>query len=352
MKFHRTSVWLGVGLLVTGCAHNRITLKVDIYGEDPQNTVPLSPVRLANLQNALDHAQEEGQSLAEERPALAAKLYNTYAAFYTNVSAAAGNTNAVEELELPRQFLTSYVNTARSKQAELQHAIEEARKALKTYAEARSASPNKGHYAQAQQQATTQQRLAAVSTAILEMADSWETDFEKSLISAWPKVVKSATPETIRQLTTNKMAGVEPLFGTIRNLQLEMERLQQRRTTVVGATARKLKADAPGAPEKIFTSGANLAMQPGLGRAGAEAVGALHTYESGDEDMVRDWADPVWRTLTDPENSWHWRTTFSTNHFYAEGNSSVVIVRDTPVDFRIQKGDNNPSALIQSQLQI
>lgn len=44
--------------------------------------------------------------------------------------------------------------------------------------------------------------------------------------------------------------------------------------------------------------------------------------------------------------------TFGETYFYSEGNNSVVIVRDTPFSFRVQRGTNNPTALVQGQLQI
>ena len=63
-------------------------------------------------------------------------------------------------------------------------------------------------------------------------------------------------------------------------------------------------------------------------------------------------ADPVWRIVTDPVNAGKWNESFSRTYFYAEGKTSVVVVRDSPMDFRVQQGANNPAALVQAQLRV
>lgn len=69
-------------------------------------------------------------------------------------------------------------------------------------------------------------------------------------------------------------------------------------------------------------------------------------------DRLQDPADPIWRLVTCRANEKKWNTEFSKTYFMAEGDSSVVVVRDSPMDFRVQKGENDPSALVQAQLQI
>lgn len=46
-----------------------------------------------------------------------------------------------------------------------------------------------------------------------------------------------------------------------------------------------------------------------------------------------------------------WSREFTRTYFYAEGNSSVVVVRDTPKTFRVQRSTNDPANLIKGQLQ-
>jgi len=52
------------------------------------------------------------------------------------------------------------------------------------------------------------------------------------------------------------------------------------------------------------------------------------------------------------KNKEKWNVEFSRTYFRAEGNTSVVVVRDSPMEFRVQQGSNDPSALVQAQLQV
>ena len=92
---------------------------------------------------------------------------------------------------------------------------------------------------------------------------------------------------------------------------------------------------------------------PPLPPPAAAAAAQLSVPEdTNDLDRLQDPADPLWRVLSDPQNDWKWNSAFATNFFYAEGNSSVVLVRESPIHYRVQRGNNNPTALVQSQLEI
>lgn len=69
-------------------------------------------------------------------------------------------------------------------------------------------------------------------------------------------------------------------------------------------------------------------------------------------DRLQDPGDPIWRVITDPDNEAHWNERTVRTYFYAEGDAGVVIVRDSPLDLRVQSARNNPNALIKGQLEI
>lgn len=69
-------------------------------------------------------------------------------------------------------------------------------------------------------------------------------------------------------------------------------------------------------------------------------------------DRLQNASSPVWRVVTDPKNAKKWNTKFSETYFYAEGNAGVVVVRDSPIKYRVQEATNNPAALVQAQLQV
>ncbi|MEI8631514.1 hypothetical protein P4S72_04080 [Vibrio sp. PP-XX7] len=61
---------------------------------------------------------------------------------------------------------------------------------------------------------------------------------------------------------------------------------------------------------------------------------------------------PIWRVVADPVNEKRWNTKFSETYFKAEGEAGVVVVRDSPIQYRVQQAHNNPAALVEAQLQI
>jgi hypothetical protein len=92
---------------------------------------------------------------------------------------------------------------------------------------------------------------------------------------------------------------------------------------------------------------------PGPGTNLSSRVAALTPpRDHNDLDREQDPADPLWRILSNSRNNSKWHSAFATNYFFSEGNNSVVIVRDSPIHYRVHSADNNPTALIQGQLRI
>jgi hypothetical protein len=81
-------------------------------------------------------------------------------------------------------------------------------------------------------------------------------------------------------------------------------------------------------------------------------IGKSRDYYTSQLDRIQDPVDPVWRILSDPNNQRKWHTLFARTEFYAEGKAEVVFVQDRIGHFRVQRGQNNPAALIQGQVRI
>jgi hypothetical protein len=69
-------------------------------------------------------------------------------------------------------------------------------------------------------------------------------------------------------------------------------------------------------------------------------------------DRLQDAGDSVWRIVTDPANEAHWNSQPVGTRFYAQGNSSVVVVRHDPMRYDVHEATNDPVALIKGQLAI
>ena len=54
-------------MIVCGCASNKLNIEVDLYNEDPQYVIPISPQKIASVRNSLTHVQVDTQQLAAHR---------------------------------------------------------------------------------------------------------------------------------------------------------------------------------------------------------------------------------------------------------------------------------------------
>ena len=68
-------------------------------------------------------------------------------------------------------------------------------------------------------------------------------------------------------------------------------------------------------------------------------------------DRLQNAGDPVWRTIVNPMFANQWNT-INKQHFKGDGNTSVVVIRDTPTRFRTAQAKNNPTVLAQNQIAI
>ncbi|WP_102795872.1 hypothetical protein [Bowmanella denitrificans] len=66
-------------------------------------------------------------------------------------------------------------------------------------------------------------------------------------------------------------------------------------------------------------------------------------------DRLQNAGDPVWRIVTDPAFRNRWNQ-INKVYFRADGNTSVVIVRDAPARFRTSNAKNNPTVLATNQI--
>ena len=69
-------------------------------------------------------------------------------------------------------------------------------------------------------------------------------------------------------------------------------------------------------------------------------------------DRLQDPGDPIWRVVRDRDNEPHWQERVTETYFYAEGDAGVVIVRDDPVHYRVHSARNDPTVLVQTQLEV
>jgi len=192
------------------------------------------------------------------------------------------------------------------------------------------------------------------------LAQPTGTDFENTITSSWDGVVAY-----LNSIDTRALASAERqrdnLLLSMGELSRELIRLEQQGYEIVDSAEADLQvgievleSDNPlGVADSIGGMvNANL-FALGIDPAGeANILKATNTFSLMNSQLERlqDPADPAWRILTDEDNEDKWNNDATTTGYYAEGDSSVVIVRDNPTTYRVQFADNDPTVLIESQL--
>jgi hypothetical protein len=359
-------LWL---VLVAGCASTQLTLNLDLYKEDP--AVALTPGRIVKLQEGLALAQNEAQMLALDRSDLADNLFATYEGLYKLSvrlrPVPAGSpppTYNPADLNILRQYLDSYKNTVTGIANNITALVAEAQRKLDEYMKI----PDDKSQAARLAQVSVLRNSANVARELAKLGGPLGTDFEGSLANNWKIVAQSISADNLQPLF--KDGKTEPseameLRNQVAKLASKLQELAARGRSILKEISARLSEAIKSAELKpsrlkesidaVAKAATDIPSSVGLPDGGQTALNRLVLSTSllfSQIDRLQDPADPVWRIVSDPQNESIWNTTFSETYFYSEGNNSVVVVRDTPMSFRVQRGNNNPIALIQGQLQV
>jgi hypothetical protein len=365
-------------LVASGCASTRLTLNLDLYSEDPLYVAPLTPIKVAGIYNGLDLVGKEGKTLADDRKRLASQLFAAYrstVALTTKIIAPELtpdeiNTAIDRNLARTSKHLDDYTGEIDDKLVEIQTLSEQAKNIIENYFGMLKADEGIATHGSKAVIARVEimGAVRSASNALIELGGPLQTDFEKGFLAWFPDITSSIDSANLKSLLDNSTA--EPveftqLRSTFRDLGETIAELEERGLQVPATLDENLhelsnvQAADPGALKQsvdaIAAAATALPLSVGLGDRGTVAISEL-TRSTGllysQIDRLQDPADPIWRVVSAPENESKWNKQFTETHFFAQGNSEVVVVRDTPISFRVQRGNNNPTALIKSQLRI
>jgi hypothetical protein len=208
----------------------------------------------------------------------------------------------------------------------------------------------------------------AVARELAKLGGPLGTDFEGSQADQWGIVAQSITVDNLKPFLQDKKTQppevmelrnqIERLARNLHELAIRGRRVSKEISATLLEPVKSAELE-PAQMKKSIDAVAKAAtaipLSIGLGDRGTTAMNDLLRSTAllfSQVDRLQDPADPIWRIVSDPQNQAKWNTTFSETYFYAEGNNSVIVVRDTPMSFRVQRGNNNPAALIQGQLQV
>ncbi|HKU63374.1 MAG TPA: hypothetical protein VJQ44_19390 [Gemmatimonadales bacterium] len=368
-----------VAVLLTGltaCAHSNLRLELDVYRGDPSREIPLTADQLGAIHGQLDLASHKLQGDLNEQKDLATGMLAVYKGFYClkttlRVTNAACDTTVFRALDQPYQdhlatldrrarAVLELVDSARSSVG-LYEALLPLKETFAAPAGTTSAIPvtaGTPHSRDAEtrlalQAARMRMRVGSASDSVSAFAKAPHTQFPDVLAAHWDSIINSvdrtvaiADTSGIDSVKTRNLAEKVSALAATPGLPTELrDSLARGRVSAAALTSALKLIGRQGTVPVLRQTSTELAA--GL----ASLVGSRDLYDS-QIDRLKDPADPVWKLISSPENAWRWNQVFTRTWFYAQGNSDVIIVRDGPLDYRIQNASNNPAALIQSQLQI
>jgi hypothetical protein len=363
--------FVGIPLLaavLAGCASANLTLHLDLYAEDPLvNLVELTSTRIAELDRSLKELAHEMDSFAEDRQKLADEIFGVYVAS-VGMYVAAVEDRRLEESELLKDpsimALKQLVDTHKKLITDLADdsriKIKAAQDALDRYVQELSQA---GSGAGTAPRMATQVQLLRVindaTRAVARLAGPLDTKFEQNVVSDWAGFAKTLTASKKLKAIPQKdllalRAHIVNLASTVKTMRERGQNIPVTAVTALEEAFKDVKPE-PGYLKQSFDKLILATTQVSESLAPPDALGALVRATGvvfNLVDRLQDPADPVWRTVSRPENQDKWRNAFTETYFYAEGNTSVVVVRDTPFSFRVLKATNNPTALVRGQLQI
>ena len=381
-----------IGVWASGCASTQLNLNLDLYTEDPSPEVALRPISIVKLRSSLSAARTESESLGRDRIELGRAMVATYAKIYglmvslRPTSSSAGRTvqpasappapdpAAVEaDLRGLRSWLDAYVTAVNGKVNDVHLAIDKASGNVDAYVQATSKAPTGPKTASPPSPVSLPKldevlkAVDIVGRALAQLSVPLGTDFERGFADQWPVVMASLTPDNLAKFFVGRseppqvlelrlqLAALAQTMAEISARGRQVSRELADRLTAAAAIAGQNPGRLKLSIDAVAQAATTVPLSLGLGDRGMTALNDLvrsTTLFYSQVDRLQDPADPVWRIVGDVRNEAKWNITFSETYFYSEGNNSVFVVRDTPISYRVQRGANNPTALVQGQLQI
>lgn len=387
---------------LSGCASATLTIKVDIYDEDPRVEPPMSPAEaermLADLQNL--------ESAATRERALQIKLAEgSYATFAAAWGQADGDPEVTKTLKAKK---LAYVNAFGTPAKEFEDALTFVRDSIEDYTakyseayevaakkvlgrrckDARGCPTETGEGQSRTNLANSQRKTASenrgddeiirklprslinkenkIRRRLTEVVGAYwaQRDIQPAFFVNWLELENLLSTRyviaTSSAAGTNEAKVIEQITirtrSQITGLQREIDRFSGTDTAAGTMVA------IPGRPSDLFGSTVAIGIEleslrndlPNNATSLTALSGLVRRSSRFLEliDRLQDPSDPVWRIISDPLNKGHWNKQFTKTYFHGEGNTGVVVVRDNPMHFRIQSGTNDPAVLIQGQLDV
>ena len=181
-------------LLLSGCAHNRLSFALDIYGKDPQLFKRLTPQETARFHNKLEEIRKHANEVYLDRSNLSAMMLEAYVAHEETLGAP--DPMVKENLQ---KMLDDHLNLLQKRLTEVLQSTTNADNALDNYSSLkRDTRAKESAIESAQYQAMD--ALNQVSLKFQEVGKPIDSYFETEMIRNWPRIVAGASEENFQKL--------------------------------------------------------------------------------------------------------------------------------------------------------
>lgn len=359
--------------LVSGCASANIDVQADVYKERPLADRERQEDRLVELAGSLVKARDDAVAIAQSYRELGLATERIYVDFVALHVAVTSNSVIDKQAVLDESFnsrrlafqtgLDALVQRIHDASAEAQLALGDYIKILFDPMEAGEVRLKKLLDAKVAYRTRVDSFQEAVSNLDDILAQSAYGEGLEFLLQQLPLAIVFTQDIP---LSTEQRNELEAIAGTVADLAQTSMDLANRGVRISTSVPANLSAVAgslregtvTGIQEAVPTLVTNLQTLTGpqsigvSARIGLRDIARNQGFYYSQLDRLQDAADPAWKEVIDPANKENWVPIFAKTSFYAEGKAEVVVVRDRPGHYRLQRGINNPAALIQGQLEI
>lgn len=314
-------------ILISSCA--KLSLVVDIYTADDKDPLP--------RQNGVEYIHrlsEEIFEYAETKKAVHQTLFDLYLEFQKYIHGSKFNETDYQLLRASKIELDNHID---------QKTTDVVRKIILHSTDQNGASTS----------GLQQDKTELIKQAVTEITeDTFTNIFKRQIVSEWNQRVEEYTSENIKLLTGDSIPrdSLEMIKSSLREQIPIINKIANPNIQYQLGLLDTMQLDSTTHQNQFFENYKVL-----LHKIPNQTLDQL--YISVQDHQIRhllyarqeDYGDPIWRTITNSDNT-DWKKVYGKTRFAAKGNSSVIIAKDSPIDFRIKQGENDPKALIKSQL--
>jgi hypothetical protein len=365
-------ILLAISIMTIGCASSKLELELSIYKDDPTYKGIITQADLIPAEKYLTNTQINLRSVVEIKKELADDLYNAFKTYWNEEGRSVALRKGISyddtvqakhmsalsdlekqhdsyKLELDRlaKNIESYIFLAKKSGERLKEVLpkntSEIEPLLMNYATKANVNRLKQDYIII---------LQDVNRSFKSLIFVKDDPFLISLKDRWQYLSKRVASDQFKEHFVDDSSfkkikdEIEAVAKQILNTDSAVLQVNQQLEKQLDFALKQ---------GSLETLTATLAENPIIYELSAEEESKrLQAFSmlTSQLERLQNPGSPVWRIVTDPENEKNWNTEFSRTYFYSEGNSGVVVVRDSPMDYRVQEGANNPAALVQAQLQV